>query len=175
MKTFRILALLSLVFAVAIPLQSAIFVKIPSIPGESKDKEHKGWIDVLSVSGLMESSGGRDAATGLATGKRRHAPIKITKRIDKASPMLARSSNNSSFPSQITISKNGMQYELTGVVVTSVRKLGKNEELTLTFKAMKVTSNVGRAAATDYNSSRSNNSSRAATAPANHNTTRSNR
>jgi len=29
----------------------------------------------------------RDAATGLATGKRQHSPIKITKEIDKSSPL----------------------------------------------------------------------------------------
>jgi|ETNmetMinimDraft_22_1059887.scaffolds.fasta_scaffold00914_6 type VI secretion system Hcp family effector len=151
---------------------AAIFVKIPSIPGESKDKEHKGWIDVLSVSGLP-----RDAASGLPTGKRQHKPISITKPVDKATPILARSSRGKSFPSAITLSKDGVRYQLTGVKVNSVKRQGNKEVLTLTYGAIKKLGGIRAVKAQDYNSSRSNNSSRAAVKPggANHNTTRSNR
>ncbi len=159
-------------FAAAVA-SAAIFVKIPSIPGESKDKEHKDWIDVLSVSGLP-----RDAASGLPTGKRQHKPISIAKPVDKATPMLARSSGGKGLPSAMTLSKDGVRYQLTGVTVTSVKRLGDKEVLTLTYAGMKKLPAMRAVKAQDYNSSRSNRGGRAPAAKpggANHNTTRSNR
>ena len=163
---------IAFVFLSLATANAAIFVKIPSIPGESKDKEHKEWIDVLSVSGLP-----RDAASGLPTGKRQHKPISITKPVDKATPMLARSSGGKGFPSTITLSKDGVRYQLTGVKVASVKRQGDKEVLTLTYGAIKKVGSVRALKAQDYNSSRSNNEARAVAAPggANHNTTRSNR
>ena len=38
---------------------------------------------------LMGTAAARDAASGLATGKRAHKPFTITKQYDKATPMLA--------------------------------------------------------------------------------------
>lgn len=147
------------------------YLKFDGVEGESVDKDHKGWIDVLSVSGLAPQGKSREKGSGMATGKRQHAPVTITKPIDKSSPKLARSSGNPQFPTSLTLSQNGMTYQLTGVKVTSVRQKGNTEELTFTYTGLKQSS------ATDYNSSRSNrNSSRAVGAPpANHNSTRSNR
>jgi hypothetical protein len=45
----------------------------------------------------------RDAASGMATGKRMHKPMTITKELDKSSPMLAESSTGSS--SEATMAK----------------------------------------------------------------------
>jgi len=158
-------------------------MKIEGIKGEAVDKDHKGWIDVLSVSGLAPQKSTRDAASGLPTGKRQHKPVTITKPIDKSSPLLARSSGSSHFPKTIVVSQNGIAYELTGVSVKSVRRVGKNEELVLSYTGVKQSSardynssrsNRGRRAeGADYNSSRSNSSSLAP--PANHNSTRSNK
>ena len=172
MKILRITAVaLSFLLGSSISY-SAGFMKIEGIKGESTDKEHKGWIDILSVSGLSDQGRIREKGSGLATGKRQHKPISITKPIDKASPVLARSSGGNGFPTEITLSEKGIVYHLKGVKVQSVRRAGKNEILTITYTGLETTQTRAR----DYNSSRSNTTSRALqAAPANHNTTRSNR
>lgn len=172
MKLLRITsAVLSIVLFSSVS-QSAGFLKIEGIKGEATDKNHQGWIDILSVSGLSDQGEAREKGSGLATGKRQHKPISITKPIDKATPLLARSSSGDGFPSELTISENGTNYHLKGVKVRSVRRMGKNEVLTISYTDLETT----RTRARDYNSSRSNTTSRALrAAPANHNTTRSNR
>ncbi len=129
MKNIRTFAIAVLAFSLLAPAYSASFMKIEGIKGESVDKDHKEWIDILSVSGLSAPSGTRDAASGLATGKRQHKPVTVTKRIDKASPLLAKSSGNPQFPSTIRLSQDGVDYVLSGVVVTSVRKKAKRKSL----------------------------------------------
>ncbi|MDG2167956.1 MAG: hypothetical protein P8L44_08525 [Opitutales bacterium] len=87
---------------------AAVFIKFDGVDGESKDKDHKGWIDLDSVSMIspehkdwivIESfsqvvhrdvaarnvRGNRDAASGLATGKREAASGQATGRRDAAS------------------------------------------------------------------------------------------
>ncbi|NDP26807.1 MAG: hypothetical protein GZ087_05185 [Flavobacterium sp.] len=49
-----------------------------------------------SDNSVTEVSSPRDAASGMATGKRMHKPYTITKELDKSSPMLAQSSTGSS-------------------------------------------------------------------------------
>ena len=56
------------------------------IQGSSTQRGQEGKIVVVASN--HEIIVPRDAATGLATGKRQHAPIIITKEIDKASPLL---------------------------------------------------------------------------------------
>ncbi len=63
------------------------FIKIEGIDGESKDASHDKWIDVSSIEWSLPVEE-RDAATGLPTGKRTHEPIRVTKEIDKATPLL---------------------------------------------------------------------------------------
>lgn len=179
MKIIKNIALVSVCVAFSASAFSAAYLKFDGVEGESKDSKHKGWIDVLSVFGLAPQSeirekgsgmatGKREKGSGMATGKRQHKPITIMKEIDKSSPLLARSSGNPQFPSTMVLSQDGIAYELTGVSVKSVRRVGKNEELTLTYTGIKQSS------ATDYNSSRSNRTTSLAVPPANHNSTRSN-
>ncbi|MEM9158163.1 MAG: type VI secretion system tube protein Hcp [Verrucomicrobiota bacterium] len=157
----------------------AAYLKFDGVDGESKDKDHKGWIDILSVSGLSP----RDAASGKATGKRQHKPVTIVKRIDKASPMLAKaaSGRTSGLPSTLRLEMDGRVYVLEGVKVLSSKKEGSKETISFSYTkiehdtAKSMIQNTRAVKAQDYNSSRSNNEARAASAPANHNSTRSNR
>jgi type VI secretion system secreted protein Hcp len=59
-----------------------------SIEGESTiaSMEREGTIECVSF--FSELSTPRDAATGLLTGRRQHAPLTIVKRIDKSTPLL---------------------------------------------------------------------------------------
>ncbi len=164
-KSLSLSILLSL-FALS-SVFGAGYLKFDGVEGEAVDKDHKGWIDIISVSGL---SGNRDAASGMATGKRQHKPITITKRIDKATPKLASlNSGTSQIPSSVSISQGGKTYSVEGAKVVSIVRKGNTEVITLTYDS------ISSSKATDYNSSRSNKSSRSVAPPANHNSTRSNK
>jgi type VI secretion system Hcp family effector len=56
------------------------------LEGEVTARGKEGAIEVLSFHHEVKSP--RDAASGLATGRRQHQPLLIRKRIDKASPLL---------------------------------------------------------------------------------------
>jgi type VI secretion system secreted protein Hcp len=60
------------------------------IQGDSsvESLERANSIECLSFSDSVRT--GREASTGMATGERTYEPIKITKRIDKSSPLLAK-------------------------------------------------------------------------------------
>jgi type VI secretion system secreted protein Hcp len=66
---------------------SATYLRIPGIPGEAQDKDHKDWIDVLSWSWQMSATylgltgGGIDSSIV--------RPLIIVKAIDKASPLIS--------------------------------------------------------------------------------------
>lgn len=156
---------------VATNVSAAGYIKFEGIDGEAMDKDHKGWSDILSVSGLASP---RDAASGMATGKRQHKPITITKRVDQATPALAQWHQDSNQkPRRVEILQGGTTTVLEGVRVLSVERSGDTEIVSLSYQSARTQAS---SRAQDYNSSRSNNTSlKAAAAPANHNTTRSNR
>jgi type VI secretion system secreted protein Hcp len=100
------------------------YMKIAGIKGESTDKGHKDQIDILSWS-WGESQ--REAVSGMASRKRQHKPLEVTKRIDKSSPMLQQANaDGSAIPSMtVYLPKQGgantgyLTYELKNVMVTS--------------------------------------------------------
>ena len=64
---------------------AAAFIKFDGIDGESQDKDHKGWSDLLSYSwGVSQSS----QVAGGGSGKVSVQDFSIVHRIDKSSPML---------------------------------------------------------------------------------------
>lgn len=126
----RLSALLFLLAAtLSMPALSAAYIKFDGVDGESTDRDHKGWIDVMSVS---QARAPRDAASGLPTGKRQHKPLTITKPIDKASPILAKSLANGSPLSNVTVSVDGHVTVLKSAKVVSIdRDSSGNEIITL--------------------------------------------
>ncbi len=58
------------------------------IEGSVTQKGREGSIMVIAFDHLITSP--RDAASGMPTGKRQHMPIRITKEIDKSTPLLLR-------------------------------------------------------------------------------------
>jgi len=79
-----------LVFSLPSVYADNIFLKIGDIKGESTDRDHKDWIDVLSVSfGASSSGSGETSGTRYdSTGRTAFSDISITKEIDKSSPKL---------------------------------------------------------------------------------------
>jgi type VI secretion system secreted protein Hcp len=66
------------------------FVKIDGIPGESTDDKHKDWIEILSFHhGITQPAHATASSAGGATAERvDHEDFRISKHMDKSSPML---------------------------------------------------------------------------------------
>lgn len=134
------------------------FIKIGDIKGEATDKEHKEWIDVLSVSHGIHRPGG--SATGQS--RRRGAAvvedISISKLLDKASPKLQETLlSGQVIPSVEFVMTRAhgpretkqrlvyLKYELKNVLVTSYNIAGDEamgtptEDFSLNFEEIKVT------------------------------------
>jgi type VI secretion system Hcp family effector len=73
-----------ILFPLSSPAPLTAYMKIDDIEGESQDANHDKWIDILSI-----SSGIRQIMIdGQPSGTREHKPVKVTHRVDKASPLL---------------------------------------------------------------------------------------
>ena len=80
--------LASSLLLLAVSAQAAIFVKFDGIDGESNDRDHQNWSDVLSVSeGITRPDAGAAGATR-TRGAARFEDIVISKELDKASVKL---------------------------------------------------------------------------------------
>ena len=129
MKTALTAFLFSIAMTLCLPALSAGFVKFDGIEGESTDKAHKGWIDVLSVSHGVTPG---DAAARQAERKRQHKPVTITKPIDKASPLLAEALASGAVLANVRIDVDGQVTVLESARVTAIETDGRgNEVITL--------------------------------------------
>ena len=135
----RILPLLALSLAVAVPMQGAAFLKFEGIEGESKDKAHRDEIEVFSWSWGLRNSGTTHTATGGGSGKVSVSDFTITKRTDKASPKLAlRTASGLHAPSaKLTVYRESaagervpyLVFEFENVIVTSYQTSGSRTEI----------------------------------------------
>jgi type VI secretion system secreted protein Hcp len=64
------------------------YLKLDGISGESNDRGHEDWIEVLSFSWGMALQGGRGAGGGGGAGKVTVHDITVSKRVDSSSPVL---------------------------------------------------------------------------------------
>jgi type VI secretion system secreted protein Hcp len=96
-------------------------------------------------------------ATGMATGRRMHSTITITKEVDAASPKLFQASTSNETLSEVVITfegasggaKTAQRIVLTNATILSIRKAGRNEEITLDYQSIEVTWTDGGKTATD--------------------------
>jgi len=71
-------------------VSAAGYINFHGVDGEAQDKDHKGWVDVLSFSwGLEEPAPGSTSATRVSSGRVDFQDFSIVKTLDKASPKLA--------------------------------------------------------------------------------------
>lgn len=120
-------------------LQAAVdmFVDIEGVSGESTDAQHQDWIEILSYShGVSQPAGGISSSGGArSAGRVDHEDFSFTKYIDKASPKLALYCCNGTHIPKVKIelwepkpggggARRFFKYELTDVIVTSVRPAG---------------------------------------------------
>jgi type VI secretion system secreted protein Hcp len=137
---------LILVFIIAMPASvvcAEMFLMIQGVRGESTDKDHDGWIDVLSFSGSLTRPGSGVKGTSPSRGTVSMGDISVTKEIDKASPKLNDAlSKGTHFP-EIELemraatggSGQSIIYTLKDVVIGSIAKSGKNEIVRFRFKS----------------------------------------
>jgi len=125
--------------------------------GASKGAAITESIPLVSVSHAISAP--REASSGMATGRRQHSDITITKRIDMASPRLAQAASTNETFSEIEIgfpggsgdAKEARKIVLTDATILSVRKAGGNEQITLSYRAIEVTyTNGGKTMADDW-------------------------
>lgn len=144
-RTAHLIAILILM-ALAGNALAAGFLKIGDIKGESTDQAHKDWIVIESWS-FGESRPGTAAAT---TGKRQHAPFKVTKAVDKSSPMLQRAAQTGQTFERVYLDaaetgadgrETYLKYELENVMITSYSLSSGGdrpmESFALNYKAIK--------------------------------------
>lgn len=86
---------------------SALYLKVKGskqgeIKGDVTEKGKEGLIKTISFQHEVVSP--RDAASGLATGKRIHKPLVISKEIDKSSPLLMAALSRGESLSEVTLS-----------------------------------------------------------------------
>lgn len=114
---------------------AAGYLKLGDIKGESTDQAHKDWIIIQSMSSpIMRATDSSSQTTGMASGKRQHKPLTITKELDKASPLLQQASANGKVFPKVEIhmqaSDSGgsratyLKYELKNVIITSYQTGG---------------------------------------------------
>lgn len=71
-----------------------------SIEGDAKSPHGRAWIPVQQYNFSLEAP--RDAATGHASGKREHEPIRVIKDMDAASPKLLQAATTGGHIKQVT-------------------------------------------------------------------------
>ena len=105
----------------ALPLFAPIYMKIDAIPGESHDAAHQGWIDVESFSWGATQAAARTAGQGCSL----HS-LTFTKRLDKASPMLAQAALTGQPIPNLTLEVNGERHMLQNASIKSVQNINGN-------------------------------------------------
>lgn len=107
---------------------AAGFIKFDGIDGESKDKDHKGWSDLVS---FIQDSSSQDTMSARANPV--VLEISVVKELDKSSPKIAESiAMGKVFPKvEVQLTKNDgtfHSYELTNVMITSYSLSGDSNE-----------------------------------------------
>ncbi|HMO67430.1 MAG TPA: type VI secretion system tube protein Hcp [Novosphingobium sp.] len=127
-----------------------IFLKLETIKGESKDKSHKGEIDVESFTFGLQNGGSWSAGGGGGAGKVAFQDITIHKYADSSTPSLmqACASGQHIKSGVLTVRKAGGKQEefykiaLTNILVSSITNTGANggnptEVVSLNFEEIK--------------------------------------
>ncbi|MHC4474368.1 MAG: Hcp family type VI secretion system effector [Planctomycetota bacterium] len=106
-----------------------IFLKMSEVVGESTDKKHKDWIEVLSFSHALSQKAVRSrSGSGPAVGRIDHQDFSFTKVLDKASPKLNELCCDGTHVKEVVVEccratgdkQAYMEYKMSDVIVTSV-------------------------------------------------------
>ena len=119
------------------PAHSSAYVKFEGIDGESKDKDHEYWSEIVSFSQSIIQPGGGATGTTRQRGDVVLEDIVVVKQLDKASPKLAEAICKGKVFPKVEIHLTGPSdgstcqgtfyaYELKNVMITSYKVSGSN-------------------------------------------------
>lgn len=132
---------------------SAIYIKFDGIDGESKDKDHKGWIDLNSASMRNADKEGwsdlpsfsqvvQRAGSGPVIMRSRRGPLRVVKEIDKATPLLAKMHESGDVIEFIQIHRKSEDREIRlrfqNAKIVQIESGAKTEQLTIEFDEIRV-------------------------------------
>jgi type VI secretion system secreted protein Hcp len=110
------------------------FLKIDGINGESEDKKHSGWIDILSFShGVSQISAGAAGAGGSRTaGRCDLSDFSVVKQIDKATPKIFLACAKGDHISEVLIElcrdkQKYMEFKMADVLISAIRPGGASK------------------------------------------------
>lgn len=120
-------------------MASDMYMKIDGIKGESKDSNHKEWIDIKSFTWGAEQPGSMTTGGGGGSGRVNFDDLVVIASIDKSAPTLLQSCASGKHISKLEISvckAGGEQVEyyretLEDLIVTSVKFIGTEDDETL--------------------------------------------
>jgi type VI protein secretion system component Hcp len=127
------LALFLLISAPSVQAASNYYLKLDGVEGESQDKDHRGWTDILSW-----SWGATNPPTAQGAGRCNVQDFNFVKLIDKSSPkLLSLSAGNTSLP-QAVVEIRGERHLLQNVKLSGYKPVtGRDgraaEQMTLRF------------------------------------------
>ena len=112
-----------------------VFCRIEGIDGESTDRDHENWIDVLSFHHDISQPDPEPGGGGHRAGRSEHEDFYIAKHLDKTSPKLALACCNGEHIPEVKLelcrsgeeNQTFMEYEMQDVLVTSVSPCGTSE------------------------------------------------
>jgi type VI secretion system secreted protein Hcp len=129
------------------------YIKFDGVDGESLDKGHKGWSDLMSCSQVIHRSGGGMTGVQRRKGNAQLEDIQCSKVMDKASNVIAESICKGKVYPKVSIAfctdgtdagrEPYFTYELKNVMVTSYSVSGStndrpHESFSLNFEEIKV-------------------------------------
>jgi len=153
-----VISFLSLALAVPAIAANNVFMSITGprgpIQGDAKSPHGSQWIPVLEFDESVVAP--RDAATGQATGKRQHPPVKVVKQIDAASPQLQKAAATGEHLKEVVFQlyRNNAGKEelyetvrLTDAIISSFQNRGSSsvhsghptEEISLEYSKIEIT------------------------------------
>lgn len=102
------------------------------INGEVTQSGHEDTIEVNGFSHVVHSP--RDGTTGYTTGQRQHEPLRITKKIDKSTPLLMNAWANSEMMIEfqlrfVQISNQGTEVQYYSIILHGARIAGIRQEM----------------------------------------------
>ena len=143
-----------------------IYVKVTGakqgvLKGDATTVARKDWIVVLQYD--YELTSPRDPATGLATGKRQHKPVRITHMLDAASPQLLQAESTNEVLKTVVIEfvrpsikgESSVYYRVTltnasiSDVTQTANDTAQTEQVSFTFQKIEQESIEGKTSWTD--------------------------
>ena len=136
-------------------MASDTFLQIDGIKGESTDKDHKEWIEILSYNwGVSQmASASASSSGGGSTQRADFQDLSVVKELDTATPLLSQACWSGKHIDKVTLELNRaagekretyMTYEMENVIISSVSVGGgggglPTESLTFNYGKLKTT------------------------------------